>query len=142
MSRVFHQIVGCCCKHFTAQLAGAEKLCIIEFATIISETAKLTFLEFSRARFQCRKFYKKINLSTSVKLGYRPGAHFFCRVTGVGRGGEKDTHIKVTGMLVVSLRDRNGYLDVSLTFRFLFLGIQFVQNRLHDLGRKLMSKPY
>ena len=60
----------------------------------------------------------------------------------MGRGGEKDTHIKVTGMLVVSLRDRNGYLDVSLTFRFLFLGIQFVQNRLHDLGRKLMSKPY
>ena len=34
------------------------------------------------------------------------------------------------------------YLDVSLIFRFLFLGIHFVQNRLQNLGRKLMSKPY
>ena len=80
------KIVGRCCKHFTAQLAGPEKLCIIEFSTIISETAKLTFLEFSRARFQCNKFYKKRNLSTS-RFSYKPGAHFFCSVTGNMRGG-------------------------------------------------------
>ena len=37
---------------------------------------------------------------------------------------------------------RARYLGVSLIFRFLFLGIHFVQNRLQDLGRESMSKPY
>ena len=37
---------------------------------------------------------------------------------------------------------RARYLGVSLIFRFLFLGIHFVQNRLQDLGRESMSKPH
>ena len=33
------------------------------------------------------------------------------------------------------------YLTVPLIFRFLFTGIHFVQNGLHNLKRKLISKP-
>ena len=41
-----------------------------------------------------------------------------------------------------SVISRVRYLGVPLIFRFLFHGIHFVQNRLHNPGRKLMSKPH
>ena len=47
-----------------------------------------------------------------------------------------------TLFVVQCLNVRACYLGVSLIFRFLFLGIHFVQKRLHDLGRELLTKPH
>ena len=61
---------------------------------------KVNFSLLHSSTSQCIKHRKKINLSTS-KFSYKPRAYFFCSVP------EPPPHIKVTGMLVISFRDRN-----------------------------------
>ena len=65
---------------------------------------KVNFSLLHSSTSQCIKHHKKIkNLSTS-KFSYKPRAYFFCSVL---KPPPPTPHIKVTGMLVISFRDRN-----------------------------------